>query len=83
MSPLSSSPALIRSAALLIKSTAQPHKSWSAKAWEMVYADLNDEDSLTNAFSGVTAIFTVTDFFEPFAVSCPDTAMKIEYQQRR
>jgi uncharacterized protein YbjT (DUF2867 family) len=66
---------------LLIKATAQPHKSWSAKAWEMVYADLNDEDSLANAFSGAVTIFTLTDFFEPFAVSGPDAAMKIEYQQ--
>jgi len=79
LSPLSSNPALIRSTALFIKATAQPHKSWSAKAWEMVYADLNDEDSLADAFSGAATIFTVTDFFESFAVSGPDAAMKIEY----
>jgi len=45
----------------------------------MVYADLNDEDSLADAFSGAATIFTVTDFFESFAVSGPDAAMKIEY----
>jgi uncharacterized protein YbjT (DUF2867 family) len=43
---------------------------------EMVYA----EESLANAFSGATAIFTVTDFFEPSAVSGPDAAMNIESQ---
>jgi uncharacterized protein YbjT (DUF2867 family) len=47
---------------------------------EMVYADLNDEESLANAFSGATAIFTVADFFEPSAVSGPDAAMNIESQ---
>jgi hypothetical protein len=64
-----------------IKSTAQPYKSWSGKVWEIVYADLNSEDSLANTLSDATTIFTVTDFFEPFTVSDPDTAMKIEYQQ--
>ncbi|KAH7018453.1 putative hscarg dehydrogenase [Microdochium trichocladiopsis] len=47
---------------------------------EMVAADLDDEDSLTAAFVGASAIFGVTDFYEPFATGIgPEKAMQIEY----
>ena len=42
----------------------------------MVFAALNDEESLLRTFSGAAAIFTVTDIFEPFAVSGADVAME-------
>lgn len=49
---------------------------------EMVEADADDEDSLTNAFVGASAIFAVTDFYEPFATGMgPEKAMKVEYDR--
>jgi hypothetical protein len=49
---------------------------------EMVAANLDDEDSLHNAFIGANAIFAVTDFYEPFATAIgPEKAMQIEYER--
>jgi hypothetical protein len=49
---------------------------------EMVSADMDDEDSLLNAFIGANAIFAVTDFYEPFATGIgPEKAMQIEYER--
>ncbi|UKZ74586.1 hypothetical protein TrVFT333_002256 [Trichoderma virens FT-333] len=56
-------------------------KALLAQGIEVVAADLNDEPSLEKAFSGVSIIFAVTDFFEPFAKVGPERAMEIEYQQ--
>lgn len=56
-------------------------KALTAQGVEMVTADLNDELSLVKAFHGSTAIYAVTDFFEPFAASGPSTAIDIESTQ--
>lgn len=56
-------------------------KALKAKGVEIVTADLNDEASLVKAFVGATAIFGVTDFFEPFTRLGPEAAMKVEYTQ--
>jgi len=54
-------------------------KALSAQGVEVVAADLNDEASLVKAFSGASVIFGVTDFFEPFARTDAEEAMKVEY----
>ena len=41
-------------------------KSLAAKGIEVVKADVNDLASLETAFQGSSAIYAVTDFFEPF-----------------
>lgn len=56
-------------------------KALTAQGVEMVTADLNDEQSLVKAFHGSTAIYAVTDFFEPFAASGPSAAIDIESAQ--
>ncbi|KAL3472271.1 hypothetical protein BJX99DRAFT_235852 [Aspergillus californicus] len=49
---------------------------------EVVSANFDDEESLTNAFANATAIFAVTDFYEPFASGIgAEKAMEIEYDQ--
>ncbi|KAJ6786271.1 hypothetical protein PWT90_00811 [Aphanocladium album] len=49
---------------------------------EMVAADFDDQDSLEKAFSGASAIFAVTDFYEPFATGMgAEKAMEIEYDR--
>ncbi|KAG9228579.1 putative NAD dependent epimerase/dehydratase [Amylocarpus encephaloides] len=40
--------------------------SWSQKGIQLVYADLNDLSTLPTALQGATAIFAVTNFWEPF-----------------
>ncbi|KAE9363124.1 NAD(P)-binding protein [Stipitochalara longipes BDJ] len=52
-------------------------KALAARGVELATADLNDEQSLIKAFDGSTAIYAVTDFFEPFAASNPEAAMEI------
>lgn len=56
-------------------------KALKAKGAEVVGANLNDEESLVNAFTGAYAIFAVTNFFEPAMSVGIDQARKIEYQQ--
>jgi uncharacterized protein YbjT (DUF2867 family) len=56
-------------------------KALTAQGVEMVSANLNDEQSLRKAFQGSTAIYAVTDFFEPFAASGPSAAIEIESTQ--
>jgi hypothetical protein len=46
-----------------------------------VEADNNDEASLVKAFEGASAIFAMTDFFEPFAKHGPHKAIEIEQKQ--
>jgi len=53
----------------------------AARGVEVVAADLNDVKSLTEAFHGSSAIFAVTNFFEPFATGGPETALKVEVAQ--
>jgi hypothetical protein len=49
---------------------------------EMVVADLNDIDSLIGAFTDATAIYAVTDYFEPFVkTNNPSTALSVELTQ--
>lgn len=43
---------------------------------ELVQADLDDKASLKTAFRGAHAIFTVTDFFEPFLANVAALAPK-------
>jgi uncharacterized protein YbjT (DUF2867 family) len=56
-------------------------KGLKAKGVEIIQADLNDVESLKAAFAGSHVIFSVTDFFEPFAASGPAKAMEVESQQ--
>jgi NmrA-like family len=58
-------------------------KALAARGVEMVSADLNDAQSLIKAFEGSTAIYAVTDFFEPFSadVQHPEKAIAIEVAQ--
>lgn len=56
-------------------------KALSAQGVEVVAADLNNEASLVKAFSGASVIYGVTDFFEPFAKTNAEEAMKVEYGQ--
>jgi len=56
-------------------------KALHAKGVEVVSADVNSEESLLKAFNGSTAIYAVTNFFEPFASGGPEHAMKVELQQ--
>ncbi|KAG2419247.1 hypothetical protein HFD88_004042 [Aspergillus terreus] len=53
----------------------------SKKGVEVVEADNNDEASLVKAFEGASAIFAMTDFFEPFAKHGPHKAIDIEQRQ--
>jgi hypothetical protein len=55
-------------------------KGLAVRGVEMVNADLNDEKSLVQAFHGASAIFAVTDFYEPFRWHNPWIAMDVEYQ---
>ncbi|KAJ5760455.1 hypothetical protein N7520_007611 [Penicillium odoratum] len=51
------------------------------KGVEMVAGDAHNEQSLSRAFVGAYAIFSMTDFFEPFAKSGPQKAIDIEVEQ--
>jgi uncharacterized protein YbjT (DUF2867 family) len=67
--------------ALTRNPSSEKAKALTAKGVEVVKADLNDEQSLIKAFEGSTAIFGVTDFFEPFAANGPEKAIEIEATQ--
>ena len=56
-------------------------KSLAAKGIEVVKADVNDLASLKTAFQGSSAIYAVTDFFEPFGQHGPQKAIEIEVEQ--
>lgn len=58
-------------------------KALAAKGVEIVKADLNDEQSLVKAFEGSTAIYAVTNFFEPFGPDPqhPEKAVAVEVAQ--
>jgi hypothetical protein len=56
-------------------------KELAALGVQVVKADANDVTSLTAAFQGSSAIYAVTDFFEPFAKNGPEKAVEVEVQQ--
>lgn len=65
----------------------------AAQGIEIVFADLNDIDTLVPAFQGTNLIFSVTDYWEPFfrpdcrttasilGISCRQYAYDVELQQ--
>jgi len=55
-------------------------RALTAQGVEMVSADLNDENSLVQAFQGATAIFAVTDFYALFRSDNTWVAMDTEYE---
>ncbi|KAI0426599.1 hypothetical protein F5Y09DRAFT_318394 [Xylaria sp. FL1042] len=70
-------------------------KQLAAQGIEIVQAELNDVQSLINAFKGANLIFSVTQYWEPFfrpdcrqeaqaqGISCRKYAYNVEYQQGR
>ena len=56
-------------------------KSLAARGIEVVKADLNDVAFLETAFRGSSAIYAVTNFFEPFGQHGPQKAVEIEAEQ--
>jgi hypothetical protein len=52
-----------------------------AKGIQVIYADVDDLNSLKQAFLGSHVIYGITDFFEPFAKSGPKHALEVEVQQ--
>ncbi|RDW64421.1 NAD(P)-binding [Aspergillus mulundensis] len=65
------------------RNTASPKaQALTTRGIEMVSASFDDEESLRLAFTGATAIFAVTDFYEPFARGVgPEKCMQIEYER--
>ncbi|OCK74070.1 NAD(P)-binding protein [Lepidopterella palustris CBS 459.81] len=49
-------------------SSSASSAAWAAKGAEMVSGDLDDVSSLKSAFSGATAIFGITDFWQQFSI---------------
>jgi len=66
---------------LLLAMSAARKPKYLSQGAEVIAADLNDEQSLIKAFQGSTAIYAVTDFFEPFAARGPDAAVEVEVAQ--
>ncbi|TVY46703.1 NmrA-like family domain-containing protein [Lachnellula occidentalis] len=62
-------------------SQSKNSQALTAKGVEMMTADLNDEESVVAAFKDANIIFAVTNYFETFATSGPEEAMKVEYAQ--
>lgn len=56
-------------------------KELASQGAEIIKADLNDQESLVQAFEGSHAIFAVTDFFEPFGKVGPEEAIEVETKQ--
>ncbi|KAF1991991.1 NmrA-like family protein-like protein [Aulographum hederae CBS 113979] len=56
-------------------------KALKAKGVEVVAADVNDVDSIVKAFEGSTAIYALTNFFEPFLTADAEEAIKVEELQ--
>jgi len=67
--------------AITRNTTSEKADTLRSRGAEVVSADLNDESSLVAAFAGSSAIYAVTDFFEPFAKAGPEGGMKVEVQQ--
>ncbi|KAH6712476.1 putative NmrA-like family domain-containing protein 1 [Leptodontidium sp. MPI-SDFR-AT-0119] len=67
--------------AITRNTTSDKAASLRFRGAEVVSADLNDESSLIAAFAGSSAIYAVTDFFEPFAKAGPEEGMKVEVLQ--
>jgi hypothetical protein len=78
--------ALLKSGQYAVRGITRNPESGKAKELaslgvQVVRADANDLASLTAAFEGSSAIYAVTDFFEPFAKNGPVKAMEVEVQQ--
>jgi hypothetical protein len=56
-------------------------KALASRGVEVVKADANDLESLIAAFRGSSIIYSMTDFFEPFAKSGPAKAVEVEVAQ--
>ncbi|KAM5344017.1 hypothetical protein ACJ41O_012554 [Fusarium nematophilum] len=67
--------------ALTRNASSEKAENLRARGVEVVQADVNDEQSLANAFKGSSAIFGVTDFFEPFTHHGPEKAVEVEAGQ--
>ncbi|KAH8586525.1 HSCARG dehydrogenase [Bisporella sp. PMI_857] len=66
----------------LNRATSMPKaQALKEKGVEIVYADLDDEASLVEAFKESAAIFALTDFFRPFTAGGPAHALQIEENQ--
>ena len=75
--------------------TSEKAKQLAAQGIEIVQAELNDVQSLKDAFKGANLIFSVTQYWEPFfqpdcrqeakaqGISCRKYAYNVEYQQGR
>ncbi|KAK5125422.1 hypothetical protein LTR85_000531 [Meristemomyces frigidus] len=73
--------------------TSDMARELADKGVEVVQADLDDVESLKEAFAGANLIFTVTNYWEPFfrpdcrqeaaqlGISCRKYAYDVEYQQ--
>ncbi|KFY97937.1 hypothetical protein V500_01855 [Pseudogymnoascus sp. VKM F-4518 (FW-2643)] len=61
--------------------TSAQSQALAAQGVEMIQADLNDEQALIKAFKGVSAIYAVTDFMQPFGKYGPEVALKGEVAQ--
>jgi len=72
---------IYRVRAITRNTSSEKANALRARGVEVVSADLNDEASLTAAFAGSSAVYAVTDFFEPFGKSGPIEGMKVEVQQ--
>jgi len=60
---------------------SEKSKALAARGVDVAQGDANDLDSLIAAFAGSSAIYAVTDFFEPFAKHGPIKATEVESQQ--
>ena len=67
--------------ALTRKPESDAAKALRAQGVQVVKADVNDLASLIAAFEGSSAIFAVTNFFEPFGQHGAAKAMEIEVEQ--
>jgi hypothetical protein len=61
--------------------SSEKAKNLAAKGVEVVKADLNDEESLENAFRGATAIFAFTDYYDTFFDIGAEKSMEVEFEQ--
>jgi hypothetical protein len=67
--------------ALTRKPESDAAKALRAQGVQVVTSDVNDLSSLVAGFEGSSAIYAVTDFFEPFGQHGAEKAMEIEVEQ--
>jgi len=56
--------ALVNEGSFTVRAITRNPKKYSGKAHEAVYADLNDSQSLKDAFKNAYGVFVVTNFWE-------------------